>query len=111
MSLTRDQILAADDIRFVDVAVPEWGGNVRVKLMNGVERNHFETLLRGRQGEDIRSAIVAATVVGDDGQPLFTLADADALGKKSWRALERVANAAAELNKLTDAAVEATAKN
>ena len=109
--LSREQILAADDIRFVDVAVPEWGGAVRVKVINGLERQHFETLMRGRQGEDIRSAIVAASVVGDDGALLFTFADADALGRKSWKALERIADAAAELNKLTDSTVEATVKN
>ena len=32
--LTRDEILAADDIKTEDVEVPEWGGDVRVSVMS-----------------------------------------------------------------------------
>lgn len=113
--LSREQILAAADIRFEDVGVPEWGGTVRVKMMSGLERNRMETMLRDRRldpdSADMRAIMVAMAVVDDAGALLFTPADIEALGRKSWVALERVAEAVARVNALTDATVEAIAKN
>lgn len=111
MSLTRDQILGCDDIKTEEVSVPEWGGVVRVKCMSGHERNRLEALMRERKGEDARSAIVAMSAVDESGELLFTPADVDALARKSWTALERVAEVAARVNTLTDAEVLAVAKN
>lgn len=116
MSLSREQILGAPDLRFEEVAVPEWGGTVRIKMLTGAERDAFEGMIRdratlGKLGENLRATIVASTLVDESGARLFTEADIEALGKKSWLALERVATASARLNKLEDRDIEEAAKN
>lgn len=114
--LTREAILGAADGRFQDVEVPEWGGVVRVKVMTGAERDAFESLViarskLGQLTENMRATVVAATVVDEKGAQIFTEADIEALGRKSWVALERVADVAARLNRLTDGDVEEIRKN
>lgn len=114
--LNRDQILGANDAQVKDVPVPEWGGSVRVKVLSGAERDAFEGLISakaklGQLSDNMRATIVAACVVDDAGRPLFTEADIEALGRKNWKALDRVADAASELNKLTDSDVEEIRKN
>ena len=53
MYLTRDAILQATDLTFEDVAVPEWGGVVRVRGLTGTERDAFEASVVGRQGSNL----------------------------------------------------------
>jgi hypothetical protein len=40
--LTKEQILSADDIKTETVLVPEWGGDVIVRGLSGVERDAYE---------------------------------------------------------------------
>ena len=40
--LTREQILGSDDLKRQTVAVPEWGGDVFVRMLTGGERDAFE---------------------------------------------------------------------
>lgn len=106
--LTREAILAAQDLGGEDVAVPEWGGTVRVRTMTGTERDQFETVVMQAKGAtpgtavNIRAWLAALTVCDADGTALFTVADVEALGRKSAAALERVFAAASRLNALTD---------
>ena len=39
MALSKDQILSADDMGLLEVAVPEWGGRVFVRVMAVGERD------------------------------------------------------------------------
>lgn len=114
--LSREQILAAQDLLFEEIEVPEWGGTVRIKVMSGTDRDAFETQVRdrvklGQLGENLRALMVACSVVDEGGKLLFGAADIEALGAKSWMALDRVVMASAKLNRLTDAELEATVKN
>jgi hypothetical protein len=43
MTLTRDSILNAKDLKKELVKVPEWGGEVYVRCMTGSERDAFES--------------------------------------------------------------------
>lgn len=111
--LTRAAILAAADIKTQTVAVPEWGGEVLVGSMNGQARDEWEQSLISRAGgksepnlANVRARLVAATVVDEDGNRIFTAADVEALGKKSSAALERVCKVAQRLNGLGDADLE-----
>ena len=112
--LGREQILGAVDLPTVDVDVPEWGGTVRVRMMTGVERDAFEAATITRHGKkieqnlaNIRARLVALCVVDEKGGRLFSEADAEALGKKSAAALNRVFAAAQQLNALTEEAAGA----
>lgn len=111
--LTREQILSADDLKSEDVEVPEWGGSVRVIVMSGAARDAFQ----GSMAESDKSisyfhnSLLVATAVGDDGAPLFTAADMEALRAKSAAAVTRVASVAERLNGFGAKAVENAEKN
>lgn len=117
-TLSRDAILQASDLPFEEVAVPAWGGTVRVRAMTGRDRDAFgESLARDEQGNvdltNYRAKLVAKCLVDDAGNRLFTDSDADiaALGGKSAAALAVVFDAAERLNGIGAAAVEDVKKN
>lgn len=116
--LNRDMILKASHLRTEEVAVPEWGGSVLVRELNGRQRDEWEASLavqRGRQMvpdvANMRAKLVARTVVGDDGEPVFTQQDVAALGELSAAALDRVFEVASRLSGLNPDDLEDMAKN
>lgn len=116
--LSRDEILAADDLPRELVDVPEWGGAVYVRTLTGEERDAFEAATvqsRGKRVDlnlrNIRARLVALAVVDEDGRRLFTDGDVAALGKKSAQALNTLFGVAQRLSGLTEADVEEMAKN
>jgi len=116
--LSREAILAANDLPTEDVEVPEWGGAVRVRTLTGAQRDAFEAEIvttNGRKVErntyNIRAKLVAAAVVGEDGKLLFSRADVEALGAKSAAALDRVFDAASRLSGISDEDVQELAEN
>lgn len=115
MLLTRDAILGAQDLQTQDVEVPEWGGSVRVRMLSGAERDAYGRMLIGADGkpsmDGYRAKLLALCIVGEDGQPLFTPDDVNALERKSAGALERVYQVAESLNALGAKAVETAAGN
>ncbi|MCI0685728.1 MAG: hypothetical protein L0Y54_00605 [Sporichthyaceae bacterium] len=105
--LSRDAILAANDIRTVDVAVPEWSGAVRLRTLTGAERDAFETASVRTSGKhvhtnlvNLRARLVAACAVDEHGARLFSEADVKALGAKSSAALDRLFDAARKLSRI-----------
>jgi hypothetical protein len=109
MALKREQILKASDIKTIEVEVPEWGGTVRVRTMTGQARQEFQEAVntpKGKLPKNMIEALVIATAVDDSGEPLFSAADLKEISKKSSIALNRVFEAAAELNGLTDKSVD-----
>jgi len=109
LMLTREQILGASDRSSEDVEVPEWGGTVRVSAMSGAQRDAFEASLLHNGKPDVRNAhakLAAVCIVDEDGKPLFSQADVEALGQKSAAALSRVVTAARRLNRLGESEIE-----
>lgn len=117
--LTREAILQAKDLPYEDVAVPEWGGVVRVRALTGAERDRFEASIVEQRGKgaprlnttNIRAKLVALTVVDENGNRIFTDDDVEALGRKSAAALNRVFEVAQRLSGLTQADMEELEKN
>lgn len=120
--LSREAILAAPDLTFEDVAVPEWGGTVRLRGLTGAERDQYEAeFLRidtsGRKVKydmelgNARARLVALSVVDGQGQRLFDERDVEALGRKSGAALDRVYAAAKRLSGLSEEDMEELQKN
>ena len=116
--LGRDAILAAKSLRTEEVAVPEWGGTVLVRELSGRERDEWEASLAVMRGKtmvpdvaNIRAKLAARTIVGDDGEPVFTQQDVAALGELSAAALDRVFDVASRLSGLNPEDVEAMTKN
>ena len=116
--LSRDQILAAKDRPTETVSVPEWGGEVIVTGMTGSQRDSLEASVIDRNGrkvkidlKDLRAKVVARTMVGEDGKPLFDESDIAELGKKSAAALQRVYEVGQRLSGMSDTDVEELAGN
>lgn len=108
--LTREAILAATSLPTEEVDVPEWGGTVVVRGLDGQGRDDFEastTVVRGRVAvrdtANIRAKLVAhCVIIPETGEPMFTQQDAYALGKLSGVALNRVWAVAARLSGMGD---------
>jgi len=94
--MTRDQILAAEDIGYEDIDlsdVPGWG-IVRIRDLSAADRDRLEASLLApqRSGQktatnqqlnlkNVRARFCAFCIVGEDMQPLFSEADIEALGR------------------------------
>lgn len=117
----RRTILDAPDLEKRKVRVKEWGVEVWVKTLMGAERDKLESewlkrrKLMGRAENDqtdFRAFVACWCVCDEAGVRLFdTHSDVNALTKKSCAALQSIWNAAAELNRFTDADVEELAGN
>ena len=108
--LTKDAILGAQDLKKETVKVPEWGGEVLMSTMTGAARDEWERSLAG-DGKKFNIANVSARLisycaVNEKGERLFSEGDAEALGRKSAKALKRLSMVAQRLNALTDADLE-----
>jgi hypothetical protein len=117
--LTRDAILNAEDRQTEIVEVPEWGGSVKVRSLEGFERDRYEASLtrmgrdakgrlevEGLNSDNVRARLCAMTIVDDAGANLFSENDVLILGHKSAAALDRVFSVASRLSHLTDQDVE-----
>lgn len=118
MLLSKEQILAADDLKSETVDVPEWGGSVIVRMMSGAARDAYEASMivmkDGKRVADLsnmRAKLVAATLVDEAGNPMFSEDEVTALAAKSAAALERIASVAQRLNGLGADAVKDAEKN
>lgn len=126
--LSKEGILKAQDLRFEDVAVPEWGGTVRIKAMTARELDRYEIAklpdlsgvsvqnvdfletMKGRIG-NVRATLVAHTAIDAEGKLLFSAEDVAALGEKNAGALDRLFQVAQRLNAIGEQAAGAIAKN
>lgn len=116
--LGRNAILEADDLKTEDVPVPEWGGEVRVRMLTGEERDAYEASMveMKKDGsakanrENVRARLLILCIVNEQGEQMFNRADIKLLGRKSAKALERVINKVNELNGITDEELDTLAE-
>lgn len=115
--LTRETILAADDLGRELVNVPEWGGDVYVRGLTGKERDQFEASMIDQRGksqtvnlQNIRAKLAGLSICDETGKRIFTDADLAALAGKSALALNRVFEVSRRLSGLGDDDVKELAK-
>ena len=111
--LGRDEIFAAVDIQAEVVAVPEWGGSVRVLGLTGSQRDQYEAWIISGKGKNrdvnlrqARAKLVMMCAVDVEGKRLFDEADIIRLGQRSALALQRVFDKAAALSGLDEDTLE-----
>ncbi len=119
--LTKEQILAVQDVQPVAVEIPEWGGTVYVRPMSAGERDRWEGDLlerseKRKEGvakavENLRAVFLSKCLCDQDGKLLFGPDDIEALSGKSYRAVDRAYEAAQSLNGLSEADVAELEKN
>ena len=112
---TAEQILAANDAGLMGpISVPEWGGDVFIRVMNVGERDSYERLWIGKKEtgiENFRSEYLARCLCDDKGQLIFTRGQVAALAGRSGAVVGRLFDAALKHNNMTEADVEQLAKN
>jgi len=118
MALTREQILAAADIRREQVNVPEWGGSVWVRGLTAAERDLFDLAATVEQNgrrvvnfEQLRARLAAMTIVDENGERLFSDDDVELLAAKSGAAVGRIFDVAMRLSGLTGQDIEEITQN
>jgi hypothetical protein len=117
--LTRDQILAKQELAHEEKAVPEWGGSVLVWELSGAERDELEiesTItddfgIEQQDRKNVRARLVAKAIKDESGKPYFTPDDIEALGKLSGSALDRIFWVARKLSKFSIRDIEDLEKN
>lgn len=118
--LSREAILSRRGQRKHEiVAVPGWGGSVRVQALTGTERDAFEESLAKRRRDgtremslaNFRAKLVARTVVDERGTPVFSPQDVDLLGELDAADLQRVFDVAQRLSGMSAQDVEELTSN
>jgi hypothetical protein len=118
MLLKREDILKINDIESEIVKVPEWGGEVKVIGLTGIQRNEYEQSLVIRKGKDVSlnmkhamSKLVMLSCVDENNEKIFSEGDIEILGTKSGKALSRIYKVAAKLSGLSDEDMDELTKN
>lgn len=106
-------VAGAQDAQTEDVECPEWGGWIRLRGLTGRERDAFEAgIMRGRGRNrqpdlrNLRARLIVACAIDEEGNRLFSDADATMLGNKSARVIGRLFDAAQRLSGLSDDDIE-----
>lgn len=114
-TLTREQILKADDLVTEIVDVPEWNGSVIIRTITGIERDQLEASIVTDSGEknmdNLRAKLIVLSVVDEDGKRMFNTVDIVALGGKSAAALSRIFTVAMKLSGFSKEEVEKLTEN
>lgn len=113
--LDKKSVLKAGNLQKQLVEVPEWGGAVWVQEMTALARDRFDAwLMDNRENKNsagIRVQVVVATVVDENGKPMFNDLDVGDLNSKSSKAINRIAEVGMRLSGLSEAVVEEEVKN
>ena len=118
--LTRQSIAEKQDLKNEIVNVPEWGGDVCLRMMSGAERESWELDMYNRSNggkksealKGLKVSLLSLCITDEGGNKIF---DDDEgrriLGSKSASAIDKLFNHAQKLNGLTANDVEELEKN
>lgn len=106
-SKLRNQILSSQDVKGEVVTVPEWNCDVYCKELNGTERAAFV----GMSPSNAYDILLTNVLDPETKEPIFEIADRDALYKKSGGVLEKLTRVIFKLSGLWTGAVEEAEKN
>lgn len=114
-TLTAEQIIAANDMGLLGpIDVPEWGGQVFVRIMSVGDRDSYERLWLGKRDtgiDNFRAEYLARCLCNEKGELLFTRAQVTALTAKSGAVVSRLFDQALAHNDMQESSVEEAAKN
>lgn len=106
MALSKKAILGVPDFKTEKVAVPEWGGDVYLRTITGIERDAFEECYSEQKMKAFRVRFLVLTLCDESGERLFQDNEMEDLGKKSSAVINRLFEKAWALNAFTNEAVE-----
>lgn len=96
--LTKEQILTPANLKTEEVEVPELGGSVRIMELTAGRRELWEPELTNPTSYRVRAALVAFSVVDENGDLIFNADDIEALTRQSFEAIDRIYTACVKLN-------------
>lgn len=88
--LSKSAILSAEDRQIKTVHVPEWGGEVGLRVISGAERALFESLFEAKNDELFKVRFVACSLCDEKGARLFSNDEVEVLAEKSSKAIARL---------------------
>lgn len=97
--LSKAQIIAAQDRRYTEVDVPEWGGKVRLASLDADSSLKAERMIGKDTKDNPLSALLSYAIVDENGDRIFDEKSMEALGKKNPTVLVRLVEAMKALNK------------
>lgn len=100
--LSREDILAIQDVAIQKVSVPEWGGDVYVRGAR-LEDSAFFDSLKADEDKTASQKMLVRFVCNEKGEPIFTEADVAALEKKSLKVFTRLMEVINSLNSVETA--------
>ncbi|WP_186079350.1 hypothetical protein [Burkholderia gladioli] len=111
--LTKEKLLAAVATRTEDVHVAGLDDVVRIKVMSGYDRDAFQKVVQtqGLTDSVYFSALVAATVVTEGGEPMFCAEEVDLLRQGHAELIRQIGLECQRVNGLGQKAVDAEEKN
>ena len=111
MPLSKNAILAHDDKEIKTISVPEWGGDVCIRVLNGEERSIFESLFSEKKADMFKVRFVACSICDESGARLFKDDEVVALGEKSSKVINRLFDLCWEHSCLSASAVDEAGKD
>lgn len=93
-----EDILNADDFRYTEVSVPEWGGKVRVKSMSASQRDILSKAIKEKGESEAAELALVMCIVDEEGNRVFRREHIAGLKKKSVAPISRVMAAIGELS-------------
>ena len=110
--MNKEQFFAAVAAEVKEVEVKALGAVLKFRVLTGEARDKFHELMQGNSSAaHFEASIVAATVVDDTGEPMFSAEDVAKLKASSAAAVGEVAKFAMEVNRIGATAEEQAAKN
>jgi hypothetical protein len=110
VSLTIEQLLAANDVIIRKVPTPEWGGDIYVRTITADDRDRWEK--DAASGKPTRATLFAMAICDESGKPLNpTPAQVAALGKKASGPIERAIDVIMTINCMRAADIKEMEKN
>ncbi len=119
MQVSKDSILAFKPKPTVKINVPEWGGEVFIRIMSGQERDAYEDETYRVNGADVsvnrlnlRARLLVRCLSDESGARIFASdSDAEALGQTPSPILDKLFSEAAKVNGITPKDEADLAKN
>jgi len=113
--ISKNDIFKSVDTTIEEVKVPEWGGSIFIKTLSGTDRDLFEGACakasENNNFKNIRAKLLVFSIVNEKGDKLFEEKDADKLGKKSSRVLDRLFTIAQKISGISKDDREEMEKN
>ena len=100
------EIIAAEDFRFAEVDVPEWGGTVRIRSLSAKQRDTLAWKIKSDGEAEASEMMVVMCVVDENGQRVF-----ERLKAKSTIPIARIVRALGELTTAYEKSAEKFEEN